>query len=110
MRSKEDFYQEMRNNASPEDIERIRKNLGGMNRGKIAGVWDKVMAMWKFIQDPDAPWSGKVIAIAALIYVISPLDAIPDIIPGLGLSDDAAIIALAFAKLASDLQKYMKNK
>lgn len=110
MKSQEDFYKEMKDNASPEDIERIRKNLGGMNRGKIAAVWDKVMTLWRFVQDPDAPWGGKVIAIAALIYLISPIDAIPDIIPVLGLGDDASIIALTFVKLASDLKKYTNNK
>lgn len=77
-----------------------------MNRGKIAGIWDKVMALWKFIQDLEAPWGGKAVAIAALLYLISPLDAIPDVIPVLGLTNDVAIILAAVAKLSLDLKKY----
>lgn len=109
MKKEERLYEQMQNNASEKDVDRIRENIDGMNRGPIAKIWDKVMALWKFVQDPNAPWAGKVIAIGALIYLISPIDAIPDIIPGLGLTDDVSIIGLAVAKLAVDLQKYMKN-
>lgn len=106
MAKKDEMFQKMQENASEEDVEKIRRNLFGMNRGKIAKIWDKVMSLWKFIQDTDAPWVGKAIAIGALIYLISPIDAIPDIIPGLGLTDDAGIILAAVAKLAADLSKY----
>ncbi len=106
MAKKDEMFQKMQDNASEEDVKKIRRNLSGMNRGKIAKIWDKVMSLWKFIQDPDAPWVGKAIAIGALIYLISPIDAIPDIIPGLGLTDDVGIILAAVAKLAVDLSKY----
>lgn len=109
MEKKEKLYEQMQNKASEQDVDRIRENLGGMNRGPIAKVWDQVMALWKFVQDPNAPWAGKAIAIGALIYLISPIDAIPDVIPVLGLTDDVSIIGLAVAKLATDLQKYMKT-
>lgn len=106
MAKKDEMFQKMQDNASEADVNKIRQNLSGMNRGKIAKIWDKVMSLWKFIQDPDAPWVGKTIAIGALVYLISPIDAIPDIIPGLGLTDDVAIILAAVAKLAADLSKY----
>lgn len=106
MDKKEELFRQMQNEASEQDVERIRGKLPSMKRGRIAEIWDKVMDLWRFVQDPDAPWSGKVIAIAALIYLISPIDAIPDVIPVAGLTDDAAIILAAFAKLAADLKKY----
>ena len=34
--------------------------------------------------------------ISALIYIVSPIDLIPDITPGIGYLDDAAIIILCF--------------
>lgn len=110
MDKKEELFRQMQDNASETDVERIREKLPSMKRGKIAEIWDKVMALWRFIQDPDAPWTGKVIAIAALIYLISPIDAIPDVIPVVGLTDDAAIILAAFAKLAADLRKYGRKQ
>lgn len=55
--------------------------------------------------------SGTMLAIvAALIYFLSPADLVSDIIPVLGLVDDAAILGkcLEFAK--DDLEKYNKWK
>lgn len=106
MAKKDEMFRKMQDNASEADVDKIRRNLSGMNRGKIAEIWDKVMSLWKFIQDPNAPWVGKVIAIGALVYLISPIDAIPDIIPILGLTDDAGIILAAVTKLANDLKEY----
>ena len=48
-----------------------------------------------------------VIVIAAVIYVISPLDAIPDAIPALGFLDDATVVALALQRTRSDLDEFM---
>ena len=45
------------------------------------------------------------LAVAAIIYVISPLDIIPDVIPT-GFLDDATIIAWAIAQLGTELNKY----
>ena len=96
-------------NASLQDINKIGDALFSMNRGKIAKIWDKVMELWSFAKDPHSPWTGKVIAIAALVYLITPTDAIPDWLWGLGLIDDASIIAYAIKKLSSDYKEYMKK-
>lgn len=52
---------------------------------------------------------GLTLAVAAIIYVISPLDVIPDIIPT-GLLDDATIIAWAIVQLNSELEKYKRYR
>lgn len=44
-------------------------------------------------------------AIAVIIYVVSPLDLIPDFMPG-GLVDDAALIPWAVKQLQDELRKY----
>lgn len=67
MGEKEKLFQNMENNASEADVEKIRGKLSGMNRGKIAEIWDKVQALWKFVQDSEAPCGGKAIAIGALL-------------------------------------------
>ncbi len=48
------------------------------------------------------------IIVATVVYVISPLDAIPDVIPVLGWVDDVAIISYALSKLKSEVFKYQK--
>ncbi len=102
-------FNNLSENASEEDIKKIDSKLDGMKKGKLAEVWDKVTLLWTLIKDNDAAWKSKAIAIGALLYVISPIDAIPDIIPILGLTDDVAVVAIAVASLASELKKY-ENK
>lgn len=46
----------------------------------------------------------------ALIYVLSPLDAIPDILPGVGFLDDAAVLATCLKLIESELKRYKEWK
>jgi uncharacterized membrane protein YkvA (DUF1232 family) len=48
-----------------------------------------------------------VVVIAAIIYVVSPLDVIPDAIPAIGYLDDATVIALALKRTRNDLDDFM---
>ncbi|MBP5279988.1 MAG: DUF1232 domain-containing protein, partial [Erysipelotrichaceae bacterium] len=50
---------------------------------------------------------GTIIAIVAtLIYFVSPIDILPDFIPGFGYVDDAAVVAFCFMNVKSDLDLY----
>lgn len=52
---------------------------------------------------------GSVIGIvSALIYVVSPIDLIPDPIPGIGFVDDAAAITFALKMFFTDIEDYKK--
>lgn len=50
-------------------------------------------------------WSIAAIA-AALLYVLSPIDLIPDFIPGIGYVDDALVVAACLAMVEKDLCAY----
>jgi uncharacterized membrane protein YkvA (DUF1232 family) len=43
---------------------------------------------------PDTPWHAKALAAFVLVYVLSPVDLIPDFIPVLGYLDDAILAPL----------------
>ena len=43
----------------------------------------------------------------ALIYVISPIDLIPDFVLGIGALDDLAILALAIPMLMKEVDKFL---
>jgi uncharacterized membrane protein YkvA (DUF1232 family) len=64
---------------------------------------DSVKFLFNAMIDPRTPFQAKAIAIAALVYFISPIDLIPDFIPGVGFADDAAAIAAAVAAIAAIL-------
>lgn len=72
---------------------RIR-SLFGLLRSYVKGDYRKV------------PWSTVAAGAGVLLYVLSPLDAIPDFIPGAGLIDDAAVLGLALKLIGKDLDDY----
>ena len=50
---------------------------------------------------------GTIIAIVAtLIYFVSPIDILPDFIPGFGYVDDVTVVAFCFMNVKSDLDLY----
>ena len=102
----EEFMRRFQSQASESDKEKIAKDLHSMKKGPVAKIWNKVLTLWAMAKDTNAAWGSRALAIAALVYLVSPIDAIPDAIPVLGLTDDAAVLMAAFAKLASDLKKY----
>ncbi len=51
----------------------------------------------KLFFDPQVPLLYKLIPVAALLYLISPIDVIPDVLLGPGQLDDAAVILLALS-------------
>jgi uncharacterized membrane protein YkvA (DUF1232 family) len=55
----------------------------------------------------DVPESTLVVIIAAIIYVVNPLDVIPDALPALGFLDDATVLALAVRRSRQALDDFM---
>lgn len=52
---------------------------------------------------------GTIIAmISAIIYFVSPIDIIPDFIPGAGHIDDAAVVVACLALVDSDIKDYIE--
>jgi len=46
----------------------------------------------------------------ALVYFITPIDAIPDPIPVLGYLDDAAVVAWVVSCISDDIAAYQQAK
>ena len=59
----------------------------------------KALQLYFVLQKPELSAADKAIVFAALGYLISPLDFLPDPTPGVGYTDDALAVALAFAKV-----------
>ncbi|MDR1985994.1 MAG: DUF1232 domain-containing protein [Treponema sp.] len=74
--------------------QKVSGKLNGMKRGPVAKIWDQVLMLWDYVRDPKRPWTAKILPLAGLVYLISPVDAIPDVIPGLGLTDDVGVLVL----------------
>ncbi len=55
----------------------------------------EVASLWFAASDRETPAAGKAMMLAALAYFVMPVDALPDWLPALGFTDDAAVIAAA---------------
>lgn len=48
--------------------------------------------------------------VAAMIYLVSPIDVIPDFILGVGFTDDVAVILFVLREISLELDKYKEWK
>lgn len=62
---------------------------------------EDLLTAYYCVFDRQTPASVKTILIGALFYFVLPTDAIPDILPVIGYTDDAALLAGAI-KLVTD--------
>ena len=63
-------------------------------------VIEKTLTLFESLNDKDTPAWAKGVIIGALGYFISPIDAIPDVIPFAGFSDDLVVLGVAWAAVA----------
>ena len=61
---------------------------------------DQLVAAWYCAMDTATPQHVRGVLLAALAYFVLPVDAIPDIVAGIGFTDDAAVIAAVVGALA----------
>ena len=82
------------------------------NSGKLKRFSAEVRLMFSMLSDywqgnyREVPWKSIAAIAGALIYVLNPLDAIPDLILGFGFIDDAGVVALCLKLVESDLLRY----
>ena len=62
----------------------------------LAGLLRDAQLIWRLMGDPRVATLAKVMVPAlTVLYILSPVDFLPDMIPILGQMDDLAILALA---------------
>lgn len=82
------------------------------NRGPLADVWGYLTSLFRLLKAyirgdyRNIPWGPVVLVIVAVLYFVSAIDLIPDILPG-GLIDDAAVIAFVVAQIKADLDNFL---
>jgi len=64
----------------------------------------------KLFMHRDTPWSIKAIILAALLYLISPYDLLPDWILGFGIIDDFVLVSLLVGLAIKLLNKDASDK
>ena len=66
---------------------------------------DDLAAAYYCAIDPDTPMKAKGVLFAALAYFVLPTDMVPDIVAGLGFTDDATVLATALGIVGAQIQE-----
>ena len=72
-------------------------------------IVERAFQLYFAAHGPDTPVWAKATIYGALGYFISPLDAIPDLIPVVGYSDDLGVLVLAAATVATYITPDIKS-
>jgi len=105
-------WQEQAN--KPGALERLGQQwdafLATKGQGVKAYLADLQLA-YKMLRDPQfqIDTQTKMVLIIALLYILSPIDLIPDAIPLLGMVDDVLVAGYALRLAAAELERYRKT-
>lgn len=70
------------------------------------GLAARARELWSYLTSPRASRADKILVIAALLYLISPIDLIPDVIPLAGWLDDLGIATMVVRHLMGKLDRH----
>jgi uncharacterized membrane protein YkvA (DUF1232 family) len=71
---------------------------------------EKAFTLYYATESENCTLAHKTAIYGALAYLVSPIDAIPDLTPILDYTDDMGVIALALTSVATCIDKKVKGK
>jgi uncharacterized membrane protein YkvA (DUF1232 family) len=80
--------------------------------GTLRSVWLDLQALlrllraWSGRKYTRVPWGTVVMGLAAILYLLNPLDLAPDFIPLVGYVDDATMIAFVIRSIQKELDRF----
>lgn len=114
----EEFIEKKAQDITDEDVQTVVEESGRIQQrfrehdGPLGRLWDDGRLLLGLVRDA---WHGRyrevprwtlTAAAFALLYVLNPLDLIPDALPIIGVIDDAAVVSVSLVLLEQDLQAY----
>jgi uncharacterized membrane protein YkvA (DUF1232 family) len=111
--------QEESSKAGPEKLEEvilkeesITRKSKKLNLDRFQKLFNQIKLALEMVRDfktkmyTEIPWRTMGLITVALLYFLNPLDIVPDLLPVLGLTDDAIAFAAVFKSVQTDLNKY----
>ncbi len=117
LRQLEGGYTQAQNVLENEDkLERFLQRLEAKMRAipiageKLANLPVLVSLVKSYVKKEytEIPLGTMIAVVSALAYFVSPIDLIPDAIPGVGHIDDATVIAVCWELVESDVKEFQK--
>ena len=91
---------------------KARTRANGSTNSRIRELSDQIKRLGRLVRAyADGSYreinaGSIVLAVAAILYFVSPIDLVPDAIPGAGLVDDATVFAFVLARLQLELDRF----
>ncbi len=106
-----DYSKVFQQDVSAEDLKRAKATFWAKMHEVIGRIpfARQAVALYFLIREPGVDLGVKASAVLALLYFISPIDMIPDVIPVTGLLDDAAVISAAIVVLGSMIKPFLER-
>lgn len=64
----------------------------------------------QYLKDKEVSFFKKLLIVGSLLYLIFPIDIVPDFIIGIGIVDDIAVLSFIWFALKSELDEYSREK
>lgn len=118
-RQAEDELRQSARRITEDDVQRVLDKQADIERkfaddGPLARFVTDAKIMFSIVRDyangsyRRIPFWTIAAIVAALLYVLSPVDLIPDFIPVVGYVDDALVVAACLAMVEQDLRTYIR--
>ncbi|MFP2964055.1 YkvA family protein [Myxococcus sp. 1LA] len=72
----------------------------------IAGLRGMGSRFFRYVRDPHVALWRKLAGVLAVVYFLSPVDAIPDVLPVLGWLDDLGVLSAAAFFMVREVQRH----
>ncbi len=98
--------------AIDELTQHARSKASGSTNSRIRDLGDRIKLLGRLVRAyangsyREITVGNVVLIVAAILYFVTPIDLIPDAIPGAGLMDDATVLAFVLAKLEIELDRF----
>ena len=80
---------------------------------RLSLLWSLVKGdarlLWRAVRHPQSPGWLKLGTLGIALYLISPIDVIPEVIPFIGVLDDIVLVPLAIRFLLNRLPAHLRN-
>ncbi len=94
-----DGSQKSYNNLRSVVDRKLQKYIGQSWRGRLLFLPDFAVLLGRILVDPRSPAGRKILAGAAIGYLVLPTDFTPDFIPIIGMLDDMAFLLLTVREI-----------
>ncbi len=93
-------------------LEKVMQKAQRKQKGQEEGWRDDVRTLWRMTKAytkgeyKHLPYQTMLVMVATLIYFLMPMDFLPDILIGIGLFDDVALIGWTIAAVQGEINNF----